>query len=199
MIRRFAVLLLFLLLAGLARTLATGGQAAVAADTQQETLYPIASETPSLEPSPYLEPGSPTPSFTVSVHSPTPSATLGPSSTLKPGQTLQPSLTPTPTTEQTLGTTPVETATSAVSATSGRDLFGTEDAEIAGARVTPPASETPGPSPTGSPSITPTATPKPPEGFLFDPSWFLGGLVGVVVVLAAGWLINRIRRSGEFG
>ena len=85
------------------------------------------------------------------------------------------------------------------SPTVGRDLFGTEDAEMGNARVTPPASETPLPSATITPSWMPTTTPSAASAFNFNSGWFVAGVLLPPFILLIFWLLDRARRSGEFG
>jgi hypothetical protein len=197
MIRRFAVLFLLLTILFLGSA-QYAGQAAVSPDIAQETAYVLDTLDPG---EPYNPPGTEipyegpsTPSATQSTQTtstqttpPTPTTTLAPGSTRAATDTA--TVTPT-------GTV---TATSGPSPTPGRDLFGTEDAEMGNSRVTPPPSETPAPSKTPTPSASPTATPALPAGFLFNPIWFFGGLAVSLIVFLIAWLVIRAKRSGEFG
>jgi hypothetical protein len=134
---------------------------------------------PSTDLTPYVEPGQPSPTSPGGV-----SITPGPSPTLG---------TPEP------GTTPTSLMTLSPSPTVGRNLFGTEDAEMGAARVTPPPSETPSPSETPTATITATPTQEEPGAFDINSSWFAAGILLPPVLLLTFWLINRARRSGEFG
>jgi hypothetical protein len=99
----------------------------------------------------------------------------------------------------TLAATPVFVFSPTAPVTPGRDLFGTENAEMSGARVTPPASETPVPTLTLTPTITPSATLTAKEAFTFNRAWFIAGIFIPVGLLLVGWLVVRASKSGEFG
>ena len=194
MIRRFVLIILFLgyILFGPS---ATTRPVMVSAE-RMETSYPVDTPIPTLVPTAYIGPGD-----TPTVPPPSPTATLRntplPSATLRPGETSLPTLASTATIppSPTLASSP----TPGASQTPGRDLFGTENAEISGARVTPPPSETPAPSVTITPTPSATTIPPPPEGFLFTPTWFLGGLAAALVLFLVFLQIRRIQHSGEFG
>jgi hypothetical protein len=115
-----------------------------------------------------------------------------------PGNSPVPGISPTPGTPGAIAA-PTEAGTLTASPTTGRNLFGTEDAEMGSARVTPPASETPSPSqtPVELPSVT--ATPVEGETFNLNRGWFTAGILLPPLLLVGAWLINRARRSGEFG
>ena len=83
--------------------------------------------------------------------------------------------------------------------TPGRDLFGTENAEMGGARVTPPASETPVPTITRTPTATSSPTLGVEEAFTFNRTWFIAGIFIPIGLLLVGWLVIRASKSGEFG
>lgn len=82
--------------------------------------------------------------------------------------------------------------------TAGRNLFGTEDAEISSARVTPPATTTatPSPTPTGSPVAN--STPTFFQSLEFNRQFFVIGFLIPLGLLVLGWLGYRLLRSGEF-
>lgn len=129
---------------------------------------------------PYVEPGQPT---------------------LTPAPGSGPTASPTPVgfiASPTIPQTPTQLLTPSASPTLGRNLFGTEDAEMALARLTPGQSETPSPSGTPSPSVT--ATPlAAEEGFNLNRGWFTAGILLPPFLLLGGWLILRAHKSGEFG
>lgn len=77
-----------------------------------------------------------------------------------------------------------------------RDIFGTENAEMNGAKVTPPASETPGPSPTVSAALI-LSTPEA-RGFVFDGKMFSIGFAIPFFLALILWLGYRLYKSGEF-
>jgi hypothetical protein len=145
--------------------------------------YDIPTGYPDIGQTPYVDPGqsSPTPpNGDGTPPIPGASPTVG---TLNPGFDL------TPTSLETLMTTP----------TRRRNLFGTEDAEMSSARVTPPASETPLPSQTTTPTITIPTTMDESAAFNFERGWFAAGILLPLFILFCLWLVYRARRSGEFG
>ena len=198
MIRRFAIFFVLMLVVFLG-TVQKAGQAAVSPDILQGTGYPL--ETPvdtpdpygppptDIPPTPYGGPSGPTPTSRTPVKTATRSTPLTPTSSPRPGSTKIVTTSPARTASATPGPSP----------TAGRDLFGTEDAEISNSRITPPPSETPAPSPTSTLTPSATAIPAAPSGFLFNPYWFLGGLVVSLTACLGAWLLIRARRSGEFG
>jgi hypothetical protein len=128
-------------------------------------------------------------------------ATLTPATGSGPSATPSPTASPSPVgfiASPTLPQTPTQVLTPSASPTLGRNLFGTEDAEMAQARLTPGQSETPSPSGTPSPSVT--ATPlAAEEGFNLNRGWFTAGILLPPFLLLGSWLILRARKSGEFG
>ena len=147
-----------------------------AVQIQEDTAYPgQPTDGPYIPPAEGTTPP-PTASLTPGGPSPTPG---GPTSTL-PGFTTPTSnpLTPSP--------------------TIGRNLFGTEDSEIGGARVTPPPSETPQPSLTPTPTVTRTPTPGLIKGFTLNRGLFVAGFLVPLGLLLFGWLGYRLLRTGEF-
>jgi hypothetical protein len=145
----------------------------------------------------------PTEGATIGYPGETPSPYEGPPQS-SPTPTDHSDITPIPGTTLTpgpLGTSGAspQPGTETSSPTASRNLFGTEDAEMGGARVTPPPSETPSPSQT--PVVLPSATSTPVENTAFDLNrgWFVAGILLPPLLLVGVWLINRARRSGEFG
>ena len=110
-------------------------------------------------------------------------------------------LTPNPTLLGTPAITPTASAssTSTLHTTPRRNFFGTEDAEMQDAQVTPPPSETPQPTSTLTPTRTPSATPTLIQAFQFSRIWFVAGFFIPVVLLLIAWFIRRGMKSGEFG
>jgi hypothetical protein len=146
----------------------------------QETGYPGPS-TPvdglqTLEP--YPGPGTSTAPAQLS-----PTASLTGQPTLTPGSA---TLTPSATAGQS----------TSLPVTPGRDLFATENAEMGGARVTPPPSETPTLSLTAS--VTPQITPTDPGFFQINRRMFLIGLVVPLAIAIIGGLLYKFLKSPEF-
>ncbi len=133
-----------------------------------ETGYPVVVTTPPDQG--YPNPGQPTVTEALPTDANT-TRTLFPSPTLNP-------LTPSP--------------------TAGRDLFGTEDSEMGNSKVTPPASETPQPSPTLTPSVTPSVTPELLQRFHLNRQFFTLGFLLPLGLLILGWVGYRMFRTGEF-
>jgi hypothetical protein len=148
---------------------------------QQETSYPGPSGD-TLTPYPY--PGEGTP--------PTAVPTQTPAGT---------NLTPNPTQLSTLTLTPTESISPSATlrTTPRRNFFGTEDAEMKDAQVTPPPSETPQPTSTLTPTQTPSATPTVIQAFEFNRMWFVAGILIPFGLLLIVWLVRGGIKSGEFG
>lgn len=98
----------------------------------------------------------------------------------------------------TFATPPAAQTVSPQARTPGRDLFGTEEAEIGIARLTPAPSPTPSPSPSPTLQPTPPPPPEPGRGFLMQPAWFAIGVLTPLVFFTVFLLLKRARHSGEF-
>jgi hypothetical protein len=136
---------------------------------------------------------------------PTPTTTLRPGETRAATATRQPGLTGTAkltnaATNTTPGAnlSPSPSPSPRFSPTTGRNLYGTEDAEMASARISPPPSETPQATASRTPVPSPTALQAEQESFQLDKNWFLGGIVVSLLLVLAFWFINKLRESGEF-
>lgn len=159
--------------------LAVQPQPTAASPEFQVTGYPNPGDQPT-QPSGYPQPGD----------QPTAVPTSTPTATLSAGQ---------PTRAPTLPPQATLTATPAGSRTPGRDLFATENAEMGGARVTPPSGETPVSGLTQTPEPTSTPGPGLMNALQIDRRMFLAGLLIPLVLAMLGWVGWRIFRSGEFG
>jgi hypothetical protein len=89
--------------------------------------------------------------------------------------------------------------TPSISPTRGRNLFGTEDAEMASARLTPAQSETPSPNNTLTPTSSATRLPGDDSSFNINRGWFAAGILLPPLILLCVWFVQRAKRSGEFG
>jgi hypothetical protein len=198
--KNFLRLLLPLILGSVAATLLLAAPVIARPLAQDPTAYDVPTyELPTGYPNndltPYVDPGqfSPTPSASVTL-----TLTPGPSPTASPPGFIASA---TPTSGMTLSATPTSGLTPSATSTLGRNLFGTEDAEMGEARLTPAQSETPEPNKTLTAIETPTATTIPAEdaSFNLNKGWFTAGILLPPFILLCAWLIQRARRSGEFG
>lgn len=198
--RRFIPLAPLFLAALLAAALLFTAPVAARPQSQLDTPYEFPTIT--LDLTPYAMPTQQQPTAYIEPGQPNPSSTLSSQITRIPGQSPTPG---TPAPISTQGGTPTfspqttgTAGTSAATSTPGRNLFGTEDAEMAAARVTPPPSETPQPSPSPSASATPSLSPTEDVEFTINRAWFVAGVFLPPLLLLALWLLKRLRSSGEF-
>jgi hypothetical protein len=150
---------------------------------------PLQESTPYIFPGDNLTPGTP---LVDPYAPPTGGATFTPT----PGTGITP--TPSNTPPQMGSATVTQEYTPTLLPTLGRNLFGTENAEMGAARVTQPPSETPVPIPTPTPLPQPTPTAQPDASFQVRGDWFLAGILIPLAVLLPVWFFTRIKRSGEF-
>ena len=149
---------------------------------QEDPPYPVETSWPTADMDPY--PGFASPTAGDVLPSPTEITPLAPA-TDSPGSL--PS-----------ATRSAATLTPGTAGTPVRDLFGTEEAEMGGARVTLPPSHTPSPTPTPSLTASHTPLPAPGQGFKMQPAWFLAGVGMPLALFFLFFLFERARRSGEF-
>lgn len=163
-------------------------QSALAAGLQATDGYPPPNETTPIEG--YPEPGDPYPTDSYPGPGANTSTPVLTNTSLPPGQ-------PSPTTGLVTATaSPTIEGSPAPTATPGRDLYATENAEMGGALVTPPPLETLTPT-LATVEAAPTAVDEP-DGFELDSQFFLIGLLVPLGVILLGGILYKMLNTSEF-